>query len=352
LKPNGAVLRLGLVATGSVVVALAASGGHTAAAPAPLEELRLAGRAQGTTYHVHAYRPAPGAPPTEVVETRVTEELDHIDRLMSSWRDDSEIERFNAAPAGTPFVLAPENAELLARSRDVWRLTEGAFDPALGAAIRLWGFGGAAKRTTVPAADEVEAALRDSGFGHVTLADRTLSKDRPGVRIDLNGIAQGYTVDRVFGLLEAAGYSRALVELGGEVRVGDPPPGEKGWEVGVDSPEAAAAGALVATLSLTHAAVSTSGTYRSAFVADGVEYSHILDPRDGRPIRNGMVLATVVAPDATTTDGLGTALMVLGPEKSLALVATLPGVDCLLLARREGSTEQFRSAGLDHWIPR
>ncbi len=277
----------------------------------------------------------------------MTEELDHIDRLMSSWRDDSEIERFNTAPAGTPFVLSPENAELMARSRDIWRLTEGAFDPALGAVIRLWGFGGAAKRTTVPAAAEVEAALRDSGWGHVTLNGRTLSKDRAGVRIDLNGIAQGYTVDRIFGLLEAAGYSRALVEIGGEIRVGDPPPGAEAWQVGVDSPDASGDGSLAATLSLTHAAVSTSGTYRSGFVVDGIEYSHILDPRDGRPIRNGMVMATVVAPDATTTDGLDTALMVLGPEKSLALVATLPGVDCLLVARRDGALREFRSPGWD-----
>jgi FAD:protein FMN transferase len=330
---------------GLAVAATGVPGPGTTADPPALEELRLAGRAQGTTYRVHAYRPAPGSPPADLVERQVTEALDHIDRLMSSWRDDSEIERFNATPAGTPFVLSPENAELMARSRDVWQLTDGAFDPALGAVTRLWGFGGAAKRTTVPPTAEVEAALRDSGFAHVTLKGRTLSKDRTGVRIDLNGIAQGYTVDRVFGLLEAAGYSRALVEIGGEIRVGDPPPGAEAWQVGVDSPDASGDGSLAATLSLTHAAVSTSGTYRSAFIADGVEYSHILDPRDGRPIRNGMVMATVVARDATTTDGLDTALMVLGPEKSLALVAKLPGVECFLVTRRNGVREEFRSPG-------
>lgn len=337
-------VRLGAVAAFVIVVGPGVRR-HATADPPPLEELRLAGRAQGTTYRIHAYRATDGSPPADVVERQVTEELDHIDRLLSSWRDDSEIERFNAAPPGTPFVLSPENAALLARSREVWRLTNGAFDPALGAVIRLWGFGGATRRTTVPAAAEVEAALGDSGFDHVTLTDRTLSKDRAGIRIDLNGIAQGYTVDRVFALLQAAGYSRALVEIGGEVRVGDPPPGKEAWKVGVDSPEPSAEGSLAATLSLTHAAVSTSGTYRSGFVADGTEYSHILDPRDGRPIRNGMVMATVVAPDATTTDGLDTALMVLGPEKSLALVATLPGVDCLLFARRDGGLREFRSPG-------
>lgn len=334
----------------SIVAVVAAA--ERAAPDAPLEELRLQGRAQGTTYRVHGYRPSPGLPPAAEVETRVSEVLDRIDRLMSSWRDDSEIERFNASPPGVPFDLSEENAELLERSREVWRLSGGAFDPALGPVIRLWGFGGAPKRTTAPAADEVQAALGDSGFGHVTLEGRRAVKDRAGVRVDLNGIAQGYTVDRVFQLLRSAGYARLLVEIGGEVRVGDAPPGQDAWRVGIDSPDPSAAGSLVATLALTHAAVSTSGTYRSGFVADGVEYSHILDPRDGRPIRNGMVLATVVAPDATTTDGYDTALMVLGPERSLALVATLPGVDCLLLARRGDRLMEFRSPGLARWIPR
>ena len=342
MKRDGA--RFAAAAVGVALLLCGADQATTADAPA-FEELRLAGRAQGTTYHIRAYRPTPGAPTAAEVERGVAQELDGIDRLMSSWRDDSEIERFNAAPAGVAFPLSAENADLLARSREIWRLTDGAFDPALGAVIRLWGFGGAPKRTSLPAATDVEAALGDSGFDHLLLKDRTVSKDRPGLRVDLNGIAQGYTVDRVFGLLEAAGYSGALVEIGGEVRVGEPPPGETTWRIGIDSPDPAAEGSRVATLALTHAAVSTSGTYRSGFVVDGVEYSHILDPRDGRPIRNGMVLAAVVAPDATTTDGLDTALMVLGPEKSLALIATLPGVDCLLLARRNGALLEFRSPG-------
>ncbi len=268
-----------------------------------------------------------------------------MDRLLSTWRDDSEIERFNASPAGVAFPLSPETADLLERSREIWSLTDGAFDPAIGAAVRLWGFGGAPHRTTLPSAYEVEAALGDGGMGHLSLAKGTVAKDRPGVRVDLNGIAQGYTVDRVFALLRSAGYARALVEIGGEVRVGEPPPGETAWRIGIDSPDSSVAGSLLSTLALVHAAVSTSGTYNSAFEVDGVEYSHILDPRDGRPIRNGMVLATVVAPDATTTDGLDTALMVLGPERSLALVAKLPGVDCFLLARRNGALVEFRSPG-------
>jgi thiamine biosynthesis lipoprotein len=330
---------------GAQVVAFAAGSVYIGASDTALEELRLAGRTQGTTYHVRAFRDPRAEPTAAEVEGLITAELDRVDRLLSNWRDDSEVERFNAAPAAVAFPLSPETATLLERSREIWSLTDGAFDPAIGATIRLWGFGGAPHRTSLPTLGEIQAALLDAGMRHLSLEKGTLSKDRPGVRVDLNGIAQGYTVDRVFALLQSARYTRALVEIGGEVRVGEPPPAETAWRVGIDSPEASGVNPILSTLVLVDAAVSTSGTYNSAFKVDGVEYSHILDPRDGRPIRNGMVMATVVAPDATTTDGLDTALMVLGPEKSLALVARLPGVECFLLARRNGALVEFRSPG-------
>ena len=320
--------------------------------PSTAGGIRIDGRAQGTTYRIRAAGPPRGAlaPSPAEIERRVAAELDRVDRLVSAWRDDSEIERFGASPAGVGFALSPETAELLARSREIWRLTEGAFDPTIGALTRLWGFAGAPRRTDLPAASDIAKALGDAGFDHLALDGRTISRDRSGLRIDLNGIAQGYTVDRVFGLLRAAGYTRTLVEIGGEVRVGDAPAEARAWGVGIDLPDLGTAGTARATLSLTHAAVSTSGTHRNGFEVGGVRYSHILDPRDGWPIRNGMLLATVVAPDATLADALSTALLVLGPERALALVENLPGVDCLLLARQDGAVREFRSRGLSRWI--
>ncbi|MFI5183157.1 MAG: FAD:protein FMN transferase, partial [Vicinamibacteria bacterium] len=130
---------LGRLAFAAALFILLAQGAAHASAGDALEELRVAGRAQGTTYHVRAFRERREKPTAAEVEGQITAELDHVDRLLSNWRDDSEVERFNASPAGVAFPLSPETAELLGRSREIWSLTDGAFDPAIGAAIRLWG---------------------------------------------------------------------------------------------------------------------------------------------------------------------------------------------------------------------
>jgi thiamine biosynthesis lipoprotein len=313
--------------------------------------LRLEGRTQGTTYRLRAFADVPASEGrTAEIHARVEAELRRIDELMSSWREDSEIERFNRAPADASFPLSVETNEVLDLADRIWRISGGAFDPALGRVIRLWGFGGAPRRSDIPSEDEITAALRESGWSHVVRDGRSLIKRRDGLCIDLSGIAQGYAVDRLFDLLQREGYRSVMVEIGGEVRAGAPPPGQPSWRIGIEEPDGD--GSLRATLALRHAAVSTSGDYRSGFVVDGVRYSHILDPHDGRPIRSGLASATVVAPDTATSDALATALMVLGAEKALALVERTPNVDCLLLVRRGDRLEEVRSRGMSRWLAR
>lgn len=317
--------------------------------PSPrLDELRMDGRAQGTTYRVRGFTArALSSAARQDLEDQVEGLLHRIDALMSSWRQDSEIERFNRLAAGVPFALSAENADLLARSRAIWRMTDGAFDPTIGRAIRLWGFGGAPPRHDVPADAEVEAALADCGFRNVDLDGRVVRKRRDGVCIDLSGIAQGYTVDRVFDLLRGAGFDSLLVEIGGEVRAGAPPPGEKAWRVGIESPDEAPVGP---TMALVETSVSTSGDYRSGFEAGGVRFSHILDPRAGRPVGTGVASATVVAPDCATADALATAVIVLGPEKAMALVEGRRGLACRLLVRDGHAFRERATAGFARWL--
>jgi thiamine biosynthesis lipoprotein len=297
---------------------------------------------------VRAFGGDSGAPAQDRARSEVNAELRRIDELMSGWRDDSEIARFNRSPADVPFLISPETARVLERAEQVWRLTGGAFDPAIGRVIRLWGFGGAPRRTDVPSDEEIQAALWEGGFASVERDGRTLLKRRAGLRIDLSGIAQGFAVDRLFDLMLGLGYRSVLVEIGGEVRAGPPPPGEEAWRIGLEEPDWS--GSLRATLAVRDAAVSTSGDYRAAFEADGIRYSHIIDPHDGRPIRTGVASATVVARETTTADALATGLMVLGAEKALALVESLPDVDCLLLVRRANGLEEVRSRGMSRWL--
>jgi thiamine biosynthesis lipoprotein len=137
------------------------------------------------------------------------------------------------------------------------------------------------------------------------------------------------------------------VEVGGEVRAGAPPPGEKAWRVGVESPDPASVGP---TLALAEISVSTSGDYRSGFEVDGVRFSHILDPRVGRPVRTGVAVATIVARDCATADALATAAIVLGPEKALALIDRGGAAACRLLVREGDAFRERVSAGFSRWL--
>jgi FAD:protein FMN transferase len=344
LSPGGGTW----VLAAALPIAVANAPARESARPAATAQLRIDGRTQGTTYRIRGFAShtlAPGE--RELLAQRVEALLARIDSLMSSWREDSEVERFNRLPAGASFTFAPENATLLARAREIWRTTRGAFDPTIGSSVRLWGFGGARRRSDLPDAADVAAAQAQGGFANLELDGRSARKRRDGLRIDLGGIAQGYTVDQVFGLLRHAGFRSLLVEVGGEVRAGAPPPGERGWRVAVDSPGGEALGPALA---LVDASVSTSGDYESAFEVDGIRYSHILDPRDGRPARTSVASATVIAPDCATADALATALVVLGPDDALSLIESRPELSCRLLLRdgaggfQERASDRFRRA--------
>jgi thiamine biosynthesis lipoprotein len=279
----------------------------------------------------------------------VEEELSRAEALFSTWRDDSEVARFNARQSTEPFAVSRETLALIERAGELWRITGGAFDPTLGRLVRLWGFG-AWPATAVPSPEKIREALSESGFDKLDAGEGALHKTVPGLWIDVSGIVPGYAVDRVFEALREVGYRRLLVELGGEVRVGSAPPGKKGWRIGIERPEYGGGQSLYRTLELENAALSTSGDYRKWIVQDGKRLSHILDPRSGRPATSAVVSATVVAPDCTTADALATALSVLGSERAIPLVESLPRVACLLLVEAEGGLKELQSSGMKRYL--
>lgn len=314
----------------------------------PAAEVRLSGRTMGTSYSIQAH---PLDPAGTGLRERVEAELARIDALMSSWRQDSEVSRFNGWPSAEPFEISPEMMAVLERSREVWKLTGGAFDPAIGRLVRIWGLGPWPSSGS-PSPEQIQEALAASGFEQLLLDGGRLRKKVPQLWIDVGGIAPGYAVDRVFEAIREEGYGPVLVEIGGEVRVGSPPPGREKWKIGVEQPHYDGSRSLYATLELANVAVSTSGDYRKWIVSEGKRLSHILDPRTGRPADSGVVSATVVAPECATADALATALVVLGPEKGIRLVDSLSGVECLLLVEGEKGLEERRSRGMDTYFTR
>ncbi|GIX29611.1 MAG: FAD:protein FMN transferase [Porticoccaceae bacterium] len=252
------------------------------------------------------------------LDAQIREVLDQVDRRMSTYRQDSELQHLNRAPPGRAVTVSPQLAAVLAVSQRVWRLTEGAFDPTVGPLVDLWGFGPGA-RTAPPAEAEVERLRAEVGFGAVALDLRagTVVKAR-GVALDLSAVAKGYAVDRVSERLAALGLGDHLVEVGGELVARGKSPRGTPWRIAIERPEP---GARVAArvIQVSDAAVATSGDYRNFIERDGRRYSHVIDPRTGRPARSDIASITVVAPDCATADALATGLMVLGSKKALAL---------------------------------
>lgn len=279
------------------------------------DPIRISGPAQGTTYSVTVMNPPPRMT-REELEKATTRIIDKIDRQMSTWRDDSEISKFNAADAGRWIDVSPGLAQLTARALEMGRETNGAFDVTLAPVLAVWGFGsGATRPTKLPNADELAAAREKTGIGLIEVRTKppALRKKSPFMQLDLAGIAQGYTVDRLADQLDRMGAQRYLVELGGELYAGGSKQDGKPWRIGVEKPESGVR-EIERVVNLADAGMTTSGDYRAYFELDGRRFSHTIDPRTGRPVAHDLRAVTVVAVDATTADAMATALLVMGPE--------------------------------------
>lgn len=314
----------------------------------PERELRLSGQTMGTTYHIKVVAGlfTSGAD----LQEQIDERLAAINRSMSTYDPGSEISRFNGLrSAGETFTPSDDFLRVLQVAAEVYRLTEGAWDGTLDPLINLWGFGRDGSIDRIPDDDAIHRALAHVGFDriHVDPSSGTLSKTDPAVTLDLASIAKGYGVDEIARLLGQRGFSRFLVEIGGEVYARGCRKDGKSWRVGINRPEIGAAfNDVYRAVPLADRAMATSGDYRIFFQIGDRSYAHIIDPRTGRPVTDGVVSATVVAANCTVADGLATALMVMGPEKGVALVDRLASVECLIVVRQpDGTLTDYPSSG-------
>jgi thiamine biosynthesis lipoprotein len=257
---------------------------------------------------------------------------------MSDYRQTSELNAVCRRAGGGPVRVSEDLFRVLARAQHLAERTGGAFDVTCGPAVRLWR---RARRTgEMPEPGRIAEALELVGHTKLRLdpATRSVALDRPGMQLDLGGIAKGYAADEALAVLRGRGVRRALVAASGDIAVGDPPPGERGWRISIEPFGAAsgrAAGAAPPQLLLSNAAVSTSGDAEQFVEIGGIRYSHVVDPRTGVGV-TGHGAATVVAADATTSDSLATAASVLGPAEGVRLADATPGAAALIV-RHEGA---------------
>jgi thiamine biosynthesis lipoprotein len=244
---------------------------------------------------------------------------------MSTYIEDSRISEINRVAASAPVVAGPELFDLIRRSLDISVLTRGAFDITYDSVGQHYDFRN--RRRPDAATLETERKLIDYRFVVLDQTAGTVRFERPGMRINLGGIAKGYTVERGVDLLRQAGVRHAIVTAGGDSRLLGDRRG-KPWMVGIRDPRED--GRLAISIPLEDEAVSTSGDYERYFDEDGVRYHHILAPATGEPA-SGVHSATVFGPDAVLTDALSTSVFVMGVDQGLRLIATLPDYEAIVI---------------------
>jgi thiamine biosynthesis lipoprotein len=296
--------------------------GATASPPA-LSRYEARRLSMACIYDIAAYGdPSSGVP---AMLERALDEVDRIDRLMSHYKPQSPLSQLNRAAASAAVAVDPELFDFIQRSIGYSVASDGAFDITVGPLMKAWGFFKGDGR--VPTNAELTDARRRVGYQHVILdrSSSTIRFDIPGVELDLGGIAKGYAVDRVVAFLQQHGISAALVSAGGSTVYGlGHPPGRASWDVEVQDPLEPTN--IAFSVELRDQALSMAGRSAKSFEVDGVLYSHIMDPKTGRPVQ-GVVAVAVTSRTGTEGDALDDALFVMGVDAGRRYLQRFPEIE-------------------------
>lgn len=293
-------------------------------------QVLLSGKTMGTTWRIVIASDDKQIP--DNLKAQITARLDEINWSMSLFNEESELSHFNESV--DKICVSDDFISVYQVARNLYRLTDGAWDGTIGPLVNLWGFGNIQGKFTVPSKKMIQQRLKDTGFNKIKLIEgQCLLKDKAEVILDLGSVAKGYGVDAVAGLLRKQGINNFLVEIGGEVYASGRKSGKK-WRVGIKTPEfVLMSDKIFNAVEIENMAIATSGDYRNFREADGRLYSHIIHPVTGMPVRNQVASVSVLADNTAFADGLATALMVMGATEGLKLVNTLTGVECLIIVR-------------------
>ncbi len=304
------------------------------------DSFQFSGAAQGTTYHITVVAERT-ATERAALEQAVAKRLIEIDRALSNYDTESELSRFNRAAVGEWLALGRDLYHVLTSAQQISIASNGAFDVTIAPLVDLWGFGAEPQRATLPADADIAVAKALVDYHQLELdAGAPRARKNKPLRIDVNGIAQGYTVDQLAELLLAQGYNDFLIEVGGELRlVGKNARGNL-WHIGIEKP-VDGFGAVEQALSGSNIGVTTAGDYHDYFEKNGQRYSHTIDPTSGRPITHRLASVTVIAASAEYADGMDTALEVLGPERGYRLAEQLQIAAYFIVRTDSGFTVRY-----------
>ena len=296
----------------------------------------IRGNTMGTTYQVSYVSKESASVNRPDLVKAIDGLLAEINQSLSTYIENSTISKINASADLQQWQPIDQHFDaVLQRSREIYRDTNRAFNPAVGPLVNAWGFG-PDQPDTLPDATTVDALLKVVDFDSFEYrpSPPALRKHVASARLDFNAIAKGYGVDAVGVLLEQRGVTSYVVEIGGEVRARGHHPERPSWRVGVEKPtdDVLADKQIKVVIELKDAALATSGTYRNYDISDGKKISHIIDPKTGYPAQNSLLSVSVIAPDAMTADAYATALIVMGLDEGLRFIDARKGLAAYFVA--------------------
>lgn len=300
------------------------------------KEYLLQGNTMGTTYNIKVVGENLDS---GKLQQGIDEKLKQLNQEMSTYIADSELSKFNRSTSLEPVKVSTGLARVVKEAMRLGELSNGALDVTVGPLVNLWGFGPEYRPETVPSDELLSTTKASIGLDKLTFENGLLAKKIPGLYVDLSTIAKGYGVDLIAEFIETHGINNYLVEIGGEMRLkGFKHTGEL-WHVAIEKPLSTER-AVHQIIVPKDNAVATSGDYRIYFEADGQRFSHIIDPKTGKPINHKLVSVTVIHPSSMTADGLSTAMMVMGEEKALAFAEKNDLAVYIIVKTEHGFVEQ------------
>lgn len=289
----------------------------------------IKGDIMGTSYSINVLGDK------RVDQDLIDKRLIEINAIFSTWQEDSELSQLNQRPLGEWITVSQELYLLLKSSDEIYKQTDGYFDPGIGRLIDLWGFGSSGGRTELPKIEEIERAFKDSSIKYLVIEDGRVKKLRD-IKINLSAIAKGYAVDEVARLIKASGVENFLVEIGGEVIASGTNKGDD-WVIGVERPD----NKSPIPVELKNTSIATSGNYRNFFIWEGKKYMHIFNPESGFPANNDLASVSVIHPQSALSDAYATAMMAMGSSKAKMLADKLK-LSVLLITNKEDNNQVIK----------
>ncbi len=305
----------------------------------------ISGTTMGTSYHLKLV-PEPGKNlDTATLRKKIDLRLSEIDQKMSTYKQDSDISRFNRYADDQWMPITSETLTVVTMAQRISRLSNGAFDITVGHLVNLWGFGPTVHLDAIPDKSSIKTLLSQVGYRKLELRQTppALRKANKNIYLDLSAIAKGYAVDAVAQLLIDNKIDNFLVEIGGEIITHGEKHDHQSWVVGIESP-ISSQHTVQKRLHLYNVAMATSGDYRNYFEEQGVRYSHTIDPATGYPIKHKLASVTVIDSTCMSADALATAIMVMGPEKGMAFAEQQQLAIFMLVKQGDHFTEMHSSA--------